>query len=323
MAPSCSKALPSQMTESLTSQLPVNFLIVGAAKSGTTALATILSQHPEVFVARRKESHYLLFDGGEPDFAGPGDDAFVRNVVTDRTEYEGMFAGAGRARAIGEASVFYMYRHSELDRIAARLPGAKAIAILREPTDRALSAYRHMVRDGREDARNFEEALSLEPRRQGLGWEYIWRYRDVGLYARQIEALFTAFGRDRVLVLRYDDLRDDPEAVLQSTFSFLDVDPDIRVDVGVRTNQAGVPRSRGIHRVLTEPHRMKDVVRPLVPDRMLQRTFQWAFRTNLRPAPAPERAVMRSLARTFRDDVTRLERVSGLDLGPWIAAHER
>lgn len=310
------------MTASSLSHLPVNFLIVGAAKSGTTALAAMVSQHPEVFVARRKESHYLLFDGGEPGFVGPGDEAFVRNVVTDRREYEGMFADAEGARAIGEASVFYLYRHTQLNRIATRLPDAKAIAILRDPADRALSAYQHMVRDGRETARSFEEALSLESRRQGLGWEYIWRYRDVGLYAQQIKALFAAFGRDRVLLLRYDDLRDRPEAALQSTFSFLGVDPNFRANVNVRRNQAGVPRSRGIHRVLTEPHRMKEVVRPLVPDKILQRTFQWAFRTNLRPAPAEEHEVIRALARTFRDDIRQLERDSGLDLSSWITAYD-
>ena len=86
----------------------------------------------------------------------------------------------------------------------------RVVVVLRDPAERAFSGYAHLVRDGRETASSFAEALECEDERVASGWEYIWHHRRLGSYSRQLECLFDVIGRDRVLVLRHEDLADNP-----------------------------------------------------------------------------------------------------------------
>src|SRR5579862_8012909 len=91
------------------------FLLGGAAKSGTTALAYYLHQHPEVFVAREKECHYFAFRDRQPQFHGPGDSSeFVPLIITDPDRYGRCFEKVTTETAVGEASVYYLYQARSL-----------------------------------------------------------------------------------------------------------------------------------------------------------------------------------------------------------------
>src|SRR4051812_42429120 len=103
-----------------------DFLIVGAAKAGTTSLAAYLAEHPDVFMARRKELHFF---GREKEYRRGWE------------WYCSHFEGAGDARAVGEATPDYMWRERAVERIAQDLPKARIIATLRHPVDRAYSHY--------------------------------------------------------------------------------------------------------------------------------------------------------------------------------------
>ncbi|HYO18679.1 MAG TPA: hypothetical protein VES02_08455, partial [Dermatophilaceae bacterium] len=99
------------------SQIGPTFLITGAAKSGTTSLSYYLRQHPRLFVAREKESHYFLFPDGQPDFHGPRDrEEFNPLIISDRDRYLSCFDAAGPAQARGEASVYYLCEAQALQR---------------------------------------------------------------------------------------------------------------------------------------------------------------------------------------------------------------
>ena len=92
-----------------------NFLIIGAAKSGTTSLWSYLKQHPEVFICKPKEPNFFIFEGLKlPHYSRPSDEktlirTLYKNNVTDFESYKALFQDAGKAKVIGEVSVRYLY----------------------------------------------------------------------------------------------------------------------------------------------------------------------------------------------------------------------
>src|ERR687896_1743852 len=114
-----------------------NFIVIGAAKAGTTALYWYLAEHPAVFMSRVKETNYFAFglDGeGRPLY---GDPEVHRFPVKSLSEYEQLFADVGGATAVGAASPIYLECPQAAGRIPELLPGSRIICSLRHPVDRA------------------------------------------------------------------------------------------------------------------------------------------------------------------------------------------
>ena len=198
-----------------------DFLILGAMKSGTSTLFHHLLRHPGVGAPYRKEVHF--FGMGERAGHGP---AWYRAHFPLR-------APLGRRRLTGEATPNYLYDPEAPARIRAALPEVRLLAILREPTERAVSHYFHEVRMGRETL-PIEEAFAVEDARLAhaatlgeAGRETLEHacYRRRGLYAEQIERYLAHFPRERLLVLGMGELRRDPEGALARTFAFLGLPP--------------------------------------------------------------------------------------------------
>lgn len=293
------------------------FLLIGAAKSGTTALWSFLRQHPEVFMPAVKEPHYFAFEeGAAPAFGGPG--ATINRAITSRAVYEALFEAAGSAAAIGEASNMYLYRSEAADRIARALPEARLVAILRQPADRAFSSYLHLKREGREPAPDFEAALGLEQQRIANDWGFLWRYRDLGFYGRQLRAYLDRFPREQLLVHLYDDLERDPAGMMRRTYEFLGVDPSFQPDVSARPNRGGVPRAgwRGV--LLSRQNPARRVIAPLLPASVRSRARQAADSQAL-TRETMDPGLRRDLTDGFRSDIGELATLIGRDLGGWLA----
>ena len=129
-----------------------NFLIIGAAKSGTTSLYSYLNQHPQVYFSPFKEPRFFALEGKEVNYQGPSQ-VVNQKAINTIDEYEKLFAGVTDEVAIGEASTLYLYSPEAPAKIKQYIPQVKLIAILRNPIDRAYSGYCHLVRDGYESNR--------------------------------------------------------------------------------------------------------------------------------------------------------------------------
>jgi len=118
------------------------FLIIGAAKSGTTSLWHYLRQHPQIFLTRHKEPNFFILEGLElPPFSGPAAPEILykkiyKYSVTDIDSYRTLFQEVSQEKAIGEASVPYLYFPQAADRIKKYIPDVKMIVVLRNPIDR-------------------------------------------------------------------------------------------------------------------------------------------------------------------------------------------
>ena len=218
-----------------------NFIILGAAKAGTTALYHYLKQHPEVGMSRVKETNYLALKGHPLDFRGPGDADYIKpHAVTTEAGYHDQFAHCEGKKAVGEASPLYLYDPRVAGEIKALLPDARLVAILRHPVDRAYSAFLHLIRDRRETTDDFLEALRREPDRIADHWEHIWHYVAMGRYAEQLDRYLALFPREQIRIYIYRELRKDPQGLLRDLYTFLDIDPTFEADITTRHN-AGIP----------------------------------------------------------------------------------
>jgi len=301
-------------------QVRPDFFIVGAPKCGTTALSDYLANHPDIFMAR-KEMHFF---GRDLHFAPH----FYRRA---EPEYLAEFAGWNGQTRIGEASVWYLFSEKAAAEIKAFNPAARIIILLREPVEMMYSLFRYFQYDGNESLSSFAAALQAEPdRRAGrrLGRQTYFApglaYRDTARYAPQVERYLQVFGRDRVLVLLYEDLAANPAAVYQQTLRFLGVDDSHSLAEFPRVNAAKTVRSRALRAVLNDPTARSAMlaIRPLLPGPIFDGFHQVEdvlkrFNSRLqRPVPlAPK--LKAELRREFAPEVARLARLLGRELTPW------
>lgn len=201
-----------------------DFLIIGAPKAGTTALHSALAQHPEVFTTTPKEPKYWLCgDAPPPHWTGPGDAHSQQEWIWRRRDYDALFRGAAESQVRGESTPFYLWSYPAHRRIAEHLPEAKLIAVVRDPIDRAYSNWMHLWSDGLESEPDFERAFARQAERIDAGWAPFWRYRDLGLYGRQLEHLYEYVDRARVLVVRYRDIVEEPGPTVDRVCRFLGI----------------------------------------------------------------------------------------------------
>jgi hypothetical protein len=292
-----------------------NFIIVGAPKCATTSLYEYLRQHPQVFMSPFKEPRFFACEGTPLPLRGPGDERLRRRTTVTLPEYERLFQGSEGAIARGEASTMYLGEPGCAARIARRIPEARLIAVLRNPADRAFSAWGHKVREGHE-TRSLEDALLDEPLRIQDGWHATWHYRSRGEYARQLEPYLALFPKSRIKVVLYDDFQ-SPARLLADLFQFLGVDPAFRPNTSARHNPSGRARVQWLQRALDRRGPVKDGLA-----RILRRTFghpavERALSLNLQPLKfAPETRAR--LLEEFRGDIQHLETLIERNLSHWF-----
>src|SRR5215469_6487610 len=223
-----------------------NFLVIGAAKCGTDSLCNYLGQHPQVYISQNKEPNFFVAEGQRTiPYQGPGDQKVLTDWdmwVSTLDRYEALFADVTTEKAIGEGTTWYLYDERAVQKIHDYVPSARLIAVVRNPVDRAYSAYTMLLRDGREPLRDFAQALDAEDERVRKNWEPMWHYRRMGFYAAQLTRYYTMFDQAQIHVVVYDDFNARPGDVARDLFRFLEVDEDFEPDTSTRYNVSLVPR---------------------------------------------------------------------------------
>jgi Sulfotransferase domain len=299
-----------------------DFFIVGAPKSGTSAMDHYLGEHPDIFMARKEMHHF----GRDLHFA-------PKIYRRDLPAYLAEFEGRGDRKLAGEASVWYLFSKEAAGEIRAFNPEAKIIVMLRRPAEMMYSLYHQFRYDDNEDLDTFEEALDAENERRAgrrLSRQTYFPqgliYRDVARYTDQVQRYFDAFGRARVHVVLYDDFAASPAAACRETLQFLGVDPAaLKSDFAV-INSAKTVNSTALRSLLraTVLRAVALKMRPVFPRffGLLQRVESRLQKLNTRyekSAPlAPE--LRELLTKQFEPEVDRLGRLLGRDLSDWSRA---
>jgi Sulfotransferase domain len=207
-----------------------DFVVIGGQRCGSTSLYTILCGHPQVMEASHKELHFF-------DMNWPRGTDFYRRSFPLRGHLQRRARRLGARVVSGEASPYYLFHPAVPERLASALPDARLIAILRDPVDRAYSQYQLSVRNGHETL-PFEDALDAEAERlagveQRLATDPGFRsaahrhqsYQARGMYLDQLERWWQHVPRERLLVLRSEDMFTDTGAAYARAVEFLGLEP--------------------------------------------------------------------------------------------------
>jgi len=296
-----------------------NFFIIGAAKSGTTALYRYLRQHPEIFMTERKEPHHFSYTYVTKQTNGPND--YIRSAITDDVEYEHLFDDVRDEKAIGEASPTYIYVPGTAERIFEKIPQAKLIAIFRNPSDRAYSAFMHCIRDNRETVSTFKEALYLEDERVNNHWGPIYHYKRMGFYCEQLTRYFKVFPQQQIKVVIYDDFSATPNLVISDLYQFLGVDSTFEPDMSSKPNVSGTPKNEVLQKAMNEifakPNPIRSIARFLFSDVVRWRVTSSLRNKNLEHVNMPE-DMRNELISLFRSEIICLQSLIDRDLSNWL-----
>lgn len=277
----------------------------------------------------------------------------LQHAIVDPSQYTGLFSDALTEKAIGEATTSNLYFPKAAENIRHFIPDAKLIAILRNPVDRAFSGYLHAVRVGHEQ-RDFKEALVQEPIDSSCIW---WGTGDYyirpGFYSTQLTRYFDRFDRKQIKVYLYDDLANNPQALMRDLFHFLDVDDTFQIDLSRKHNVSSVASDlsssffRVVHRIATFSKPMRavtDTVKRSLPTHLRKRLDQShrsvRLRNQLRNAdltmgtelvgngnnsfrkPTLDPQTRRWLADIYREDILKLQQMLQCDLSAWLREGE-
>ncbi|MEP7158165.1 MAG: sulfotransferase [Chloroflexota bacterium] len=291
-----------------------DFFVVGAFKSGSTALYEGLRRHPQIFMPFHKEPLYF------------GDDLTRRYGRMSEADYLRLFKGAKPGQRVGEASTWYLYSESAAREIKAFSPDAKILVVLRNPVDVMYAQHNQLIFNVIEDIPVFEDALAAEPERRAgkrippgpINVENLF-YRHSVRFAEQLRRYFDVFGRDKVHVFLTDDLVRDGAGTVRRVLEFLDVDPSLAA-APPRSNENRRVRSPLMQRLIFAPK----LLLPLAPFLRRFKSVR-ALRTRLldansesKPRAPMDPALRRRLLDEFRPQIEDLGRLIERDLSAWL-----
>lgn len=309
--PRLMRSLPS------VSRIP-DFFIVGAPRSGTSALFDHLGAHPQIFVPRVKEP---MFFGADQEFL------FRSQRRMSLDEYLALFADAGDAVRIGEGSTTYLYSRSAPSEIRESNPDARIIIMLRDPVAVMHAQHSIAVWKGFEPIADFWAALEAQDRERAGNEVTSGRsprqdgpyYRDIVDYANHVGRYLDTFGREQVHVLVFDDWVADMPGTYRRTLEFLEVDPSFVANLRVVNPNRRV-RSRAVHRLIAEPpiviRRTGSALLPARVRRKLQRGLV-AVNTRVAPREVLDPVLLARLRTEFTPTIDRLAALIGRDLSAW------
>jgi len=294
-----------------------NFVVIGAPKCGTTSLFYYLKQHPDIYLPVRKELHFFSFPLLESHSNGPGDKEILSSLCASWDEYKHHYLDVQNEAAIGEVSPSYLFYAEAGQRIKSRLGGVRIIAILRDPIEKALSQYMHMVRDRRETL-SFYDALMAEPERRARDWGDIWMYAESSLYVDKLNHYFSAFGRENVRIILLEEFMSQPQKVMADIYGFLGVSMDFSCDTSRVYNKGGNPKSGVVSEFLARPNVAKTLLKRFIPERiripMRLALMEW----NTGVKDGMDDRSREYLKSYFKDDTARLGKMLSREMN-WLS----
>jgi len=229
--------------------------------------------------------------------AGPMSERRFGGIVAEWKDYLKLFRNAGTAKAVGEASVCYLWSASAARNIFAQIPNARIIMILRDPVERAFSQHLHARALGAVKG-TFSEHLRAGLRQAGARFGVAHPFLELGLYSEQVARFRALFPADQIRIFEYEEYRMRPQNVRADIFRFLGVDPGFVPDLSVKELEGHLT-------VPGVPRRLQRFVRPLV-SRYRQPPRMTAEETEL-------------LKDYYREDTVKLSNMVDFDIRHWLS----
>ncbi len=291
-----------------------SFYLVGAPKAGTSALAALLDQHPQISMCKIKESNFHCHDLDLPK-------------PKSEKEYLSLFSVTPDTKILADASILSLYSHQSAQSIAEYVSHPKILMILRNPIDAMYSWYSQMAFVRNEPLPNFQAALDAESERKKgrliptygavKSCPQLLFYRDIMRYADQIERYFSVFSREQILILTYDDFKADLTAFYSEIIDFIDLDPFTPQSQKVNANKER--RMPGLHSFLKKT--LAEPAKALLPSKLRSDLLMLMDKINSREVQRPQldESLKASLKAECLPDIIGLEKIIEQDLSHWYA----
>lgn len=288
----------------------VDFVCIGAQKSGTTFIASAFHAHPQIQLPDSKELHFFSAKGEYKTEGG-----FAQcNADRDVAWYRQQFVADSRKK--GEISTHYIYDPESARRIRDAFPNIKVFTVLRSPADRAFSQYNMERHKTGKETRSLMQIIRDEPDNEILAR---------GLYARQLAPYVHEFPSDQLRVYLFEEMTADPVAFFRDVYDFIGIDNSVvphgldkRMNPSRRTRFMFIPRTIRMIRKALEAIGLRSLVRGLIQFGVGRRLREFNNRYNQVVVDFTMSAEERSaLHRYFEEDIEELGRLLNRDLSIW------
>ncbi|MCC6385037.1 MAG: sulfotransferase [Bacteroidia bacterium] len=309
-----------------------NFLVIGAAKCGTTSLYHYLKTHPEVYMSPIKEPNFFSTDINPDNFSQQYKDIERRKrlnlteyvsgdmkreiwgyFVKKREHYTALFKNVKGERAIGEISNSYLFSKEAASNISRTLPNVKLIAILRNPVTRMYSHYMANLRDGK-TYKSFREEVEFDFNQKCKGWYINHAYVEMGLYYDQVKRFLTTFPSHQIRIYLHDDFQQNPSMVLTDICRFLGIDESFGFNTSERYNEARVPKNKKFLYWLSSTGIKKNTFR-ILPERIKPGIKKFFFKAEIELKI--EESDRQFAYQFYESEIPQLEKLIGRDLTHW------
>ena len=289
-----------------------SFYLVGEPKAGTSALAALLDQHPQISMCKIKESNFHC-----PDFNIP--------KPKSEQEYLSLFITTPETKVLADASILSLYSHQSAHSIAEYSDHPKILMVLRNPVDAMYAWYSQMSFVRNETLPSFQAALDAEAqRKQGnLIPDYgvikdcpqLLFYRDIMRYSEQVERYFSVFRQEQILILTHDDFNADTNGIYSKVLDFIDVDPFTPQFEKVNANKER--RMPGLHSFLKKT--CAAPAKAILPTKLRSDILMIMDKINSREVKRPElnEQLKSTLTAECLPDILQLEKLIKRDLSHW------
>ena len=291
-----------------------NLLIVGAAKSGTTSLHNYLSQHPDVFMSKHKEPHFLI--NNEIGLSR------IPKGINKINDYSNLFLNSENYQYRGESSAMYLqFPEIAIKNIKKYLDkDVKIIIMLRNPVDRAFSGYQHVKRYNTDEDLEFQKAIDQCEDRYIKNTKITpaSRYINIGMYHDFVKK-FTNNFVNQTHVIIYDDFIRNTEEELDKVFDFLQIEK-IKINTSKQYMVGGWQwKNSFFKKIFLNKNILKHVIKIVVPFKsgrlFLVNTFKSIFTFSVEKM---DDKVRKKLEDIFREDIKKLSLLLDRDLNFWI-----
>jgi hypothetical protein len=323
---------PSAEAPATSPALP-NFFIVGAPKAGTTSLYHYLAQHPDVYMSPIKEPNYFSeeirlcnIDANWQEWAqredaslqqylrGPMQEKRFGGIVSNWPDYLKLFQNVNGEKALGEASVCYLWSKTAAQNIASTLHNAKIIMVLRDPVERAFSQYKQSVASGLVK-NSFRELVETNLNRKSDKFDLLNPFLEFGLYNEQVKRYMELFPAENLRIYLYEELRRALPETLADIFRFLEVDPQFSPDTSEQHLRSRAPRYIWPSYMLKQ-FRIWSPLKNAIPGPFRPAVRKWVFSHSQSLELDPADRIY--LNNYYREDTVRLSTLIKRDLHGWL-----
>lgn len=284
----------------------IDVSIIGVQKAATSSLHRYMAQHPAFTTHEQLEFAFFVRD--EEYEAG-----YEKGYWKYFKEYDAN-------KKILIKNVGLIYWQEALERLAAHNPDMKIIIVLRNPVDRAYSAYHYALFRGYEDMPTFEEALEADHNRFD---DKITRgtvdYYERGNYVHQIKRVWKIFPQENVKIILQEDMKNNMEQIINECYQLAGVDTSFAPDLSIKFNESARAKYPALSRFIIRSTAIKSVIRTLLPEKMLASTREKVknFNRESYTPPPMDPATRKMLIDYYRPLNEDLGKLLGRDLSHW------